>query len=837
MAEPFSQNIRPGNIRTGPSHGLLLWATSASVLAYEILLMRMFAIGQWHHVAYMVISMALLGYGAAGSLLFLFMGPIKKRMDFCLIALAGAAAVSFSLASGLSQKVGLDPFQLIWQVSQWWNMLLTYLIMALPFLFAGGIVGIILTAAGEQAHRMYAVDLFGAGAGALVIVPALYLGPPWSLVPFLGGLVLLGALSCALPVQNRKMGFFTLTLALCVLVLVPMTLPLRPGIHHTKGLPMTLALPDARIEAESVGPMGIIHVVGSRHIRDVPGLSLQYGFQARGQTPHRKSDLPEQKSLFLDAGRLGVITRFTGDLHSLEHLDFTTMALPFHIRKPEKALVVGGGGGTDVLLSLLYGASNITVLESNQQVLDLLTGPLAEFSGHLYLRPEVDLAAREARQFLQWTRGRYDLILLSLLDSAATTAGGLHSAAEDYLHTVEAFREYLTHLTDGGMVSITRWLKLPPRDSLRVMATALKAFSSLGLSDDPGKHLLFIRSWKTTTILLSRQPFRPEEIARANAFCKERNFDLVYYAGMASTGANRYDVQDFPYYHEGAKSLSGPHAKAFIRDYAFDVSPTTDDRPYFSHFFRWDKAPDLYKHLRQEWLPMVELGYVFILATLVQAALASGVLILVPLFFLGRVGGHADKRAAKPKDILYTLFYFGCIGLAFMLLEMALLPQYTLLLSHPVYSAAVVLGTLLVFAGAGSMCVKAFQSRSSGLLWISVLVIVIWVGFHGIAGNPLFAWALARPMWARLVLSIGMLAVLSFFLGWPFPWGLRRLAGDFPGLVPWAWGINASASVVGAVLGKFLAIGFGFRNVMIAACLFYVLALIVFQRQFQSKRA
>ncbi|MBW2206973.1 MAG: SAM-dependent methyltransferase, partial [Deltaproteobacteria bacterium] len=560
-------------------------------------------------------------------------------------------------------------------------------------------------------------------------------------------------------------------------------------------------------------------------------LSLKYGLQPQSG----EKDLPEQKSIFLDAGRLGPITRFTGDLNALEHLDFTTMALPYHIRKPERVLVVGGGGGMDVLLSLRYETPGITVLETNQQILDLMLGPFAEFSGHLYLRPEVDLVAREARQFLHGTNGRYDLISLSLLDSPGTSAGGLHSAAEDYLYTVEAFKEYLSHLTDRGMVSITRWLKLPPRDSLRVTATALKALSSTGFSQAPEKHLLFIRSWKTTTILLSRQPFTPEDITQAIAFCKERNFDLVFYAGMKSSEANRYDVQDFPFYHEAAKSLIGPNAKAFLSDYAFDVSPTTDDRPYFSHFFRWDKAPELYKQLQREWLPMVELGYVFIIATLVQAALASGVLILVPLLFLRWVRRRDGDKRAKPKDILYTLIYFGFIGLAFMLLEMALLPQYTLLLSHPVYSAAVVLGSLLVFAGSGSMCVGVFQSKGSGFLWISVLFIVLWVGFHGIAGGPLFGWALARPMWVRLVLSIGMLSILAFFLGWPFPWGLRAVAKSFPGLVPWAWGVNACASVVGAVLGKFLAISLGFRNVMFMACLLYVIALFLFQKWSRSQ--
>lgn len=818
----------PHVIRQGLGHGLLLWPVSASVLAYEILLMRMLSIAQWYHVVYMVISMALLGYGAAGSLLFLLFEPVRKRIDLCLITLTGATAVSFSLAFSLSQRVGLDPLLLVWQWSQWWNMLLTYVTMSLPFLFAGGVVGIILTAAGEQAHRMYAVDLFGAGSGVLAVVPALYLGPPWSLVPALGCLVLAGAILFGLCRAKLKAALITVVAAAGVLGLVHMTLPPRPKIHNTKELPMTLALPDARIEATRVGPMGMIHVVGSRLIRDVPGLSLNYGLRSRD----RGGVLPEQKAMFLDAGRLGPITRFTGDLDSLEYLDFTTMALPYHVREPERVLVVGGGGGTDVLLGLRHKTPSITVLENNRQVLDLLRGPFADFSGHLYSRPQVRLVAREARRFLRGTSGSYDLISLSLLDSPATSSGGLHSAAESYLYTTEAFQEYLSHLTDGGILCITRWLKLPPRDSLRVIATAMKALAEMGLSKDPEKHLFFIRSWKTTTILLSKRPFNAEEIRRAGAFCKQRSFDLAYYAGMRAEQANRYDVQDFPRYYEGAKALCGPGAQAFLRDYVFDVTPTTDDRPYFSHFFRWDYALTLFSYLQREWLSMVELGYVFIVATLVQSLLASGVLILAPLFFLRRRGGPHPETRAKPGDVLSVLMYFGLIGLGFMLLEMALVPQYTLVLSHPVYSAAVVLGTLLIFAGWGSLRVKRFQSRSSLFLWIPVLVIALWVGVHWVAGEGLFGWALGKTLWVRLAVSMGMLAILAFFMGWPFPWGLRLLAGRSPGLVPWAWGINGCASVVGAVLGKFLAIGLGFGNVMVTACLLYFLGVLIFQRRF-----
>ena len=382
----------------------------------------------------------------------------------------------------------------------------------------------------------------------------------------------------------------------------------------------------------------------------------------------------------------------------------------------------------------------------------------------------------------------------------------------------------------------TRWLKLPPRDSLRIVATVLTALHRMQLSQRPEEHLLFIRSWKTSTILVSKTPFVPSDIVHATIFCDDRSFDLAYYAGMEIDRANLYDVQNSPYYFIGAKALCGPEAESFLRRYIFDVSPTTDDRPYFSHFFRWDKALSLFQHLRREWLPMVELGYVFIIATLVQAVLAGGLLILLPLISLRWV--HRDSIQAEPlpelTDILGTLIYFGCIGIAFMFLEMALLPKYTLLLSHPVYSAAVVLSTVLVFAGFGSLSLRRFQAMGPWFLWIPVIVISLWVGFHALAGDRLFHMALKWSLEARLVLAVLLISVISFFLGWPFPSGLRIMARRFPKLVPWAWGINGCASVIGAVLGKCLAVSIGLRMLMFAACALYLLAIFTFHMGFRD---
>ena len=313
-------------------------------------------------------------------------------------------------------------------------------------------------------------------------------------------------------------------------------------------------------------------------------------------------------------------------------------------------------------------------------------------------------------------------------------------------------------------------------------------------------------------------------------FCDERSFDLAYYAGMEMERANRYDVQRTPYYFIGASLLSGHGAESFIREYAFDISPTSDNRPYFSHFFRWDKAQDLFRHLRREWLPMVESGYIFILATLIQAILTGCVFILMPLLFIRKVHrqSYRGKHVPRWADILVTLLYFWSIGMAFMFLEMAIFPRYILLLSNPVYSAAVVLSTVLVFAGCGSLSVRRLQAFGSCFLWIPVIVITTWVGLHAVAGEWLFENALKFSIGGRVALAVLMLSLISFFLGWPFPSGLRVTAKRFPNLVPWAWGINGCASVMGAVLGKFLAVSLGFKFLMFAACALYILAIAVF---------
>lgn len=813
--------------QTPARHAVLMCAVSGALLAYEILLMRLLSIAYWHHFAYMVISIALLGLGGAGSLVFVAFQRIRKRLEAWLIILACATAVSFPLAFSLAQMTGLDPLNLLWQGREWFLMGITYLLMALPFVFGGGIVCILLTEHGERAFMMYGVNLFGSAAGALGIIPALFLRPPWSLIPFLGGLVLLGTLRICLRASRPLRNVSILLIASGAMLAVQLFLPPIPKTHHTKALPMTLALPDAHVEAERTGPLGLIHVVASSHIRYAPGLSLNFGL--KGEVS--EATLPEQKALFLDGEDLGPVNRFSGNGRESVYLDYTTMALPYHVRTPHRVLILGAGGGSDILLAMRHDARKIVALEINRQIFSLMAGPLAEFSGGLKTRPNVEWIEEEARRYLYGTQESFDLIQVSLVDSFGASAGGLHAAHENYLYTTQALAQYLSHLTDKGMLVITRWLKLPPRDSLRVIATALSALRMTNPSGRPERHLLFVRSWKTCTVLVSKSPLAREDRLRVERFCDERGFDAAYHADMVPARANRYDVLEEPYFFKGASALCGPDADSFLKAYPFNISPTTDDRPFFSHFFRWDRAGSFFRQMGRDWLPMADLGYLFVLATLFQAIVGGVLLTLLPLVFAHgiTVSGKAKDAVPRVSQYLGMMFYFGAIGMGFMFIEMVLLPKYTLLLGHPIYSAAVVLSSILFFAGIGSLWIRRRRGTGGTFLWVAFAAIVGCVTVQITAGDHLFEQVLAWSPGGRVATGVFLISVLSFFLGWFFPSGLHLAAVRFPGTIPWAWATNGCASVIGAVLGKCLAMGLGFQWLLVFAAGLYFAATAVFQ--------
>jgi hypothetical protein len=383
---------------------------------------------------------------------------------------------------------------------------------------------------------------------------------------------------------------------------------------------------------------------------------------------------------------------------------------------------------------------------------------------------------------------------------------------------------YLDRLEPGGMLAITRWISLPPRDVLKLFATAVAALERRGVAE-PGRRLALIRSWKTATLVVKNGDFTAAEIASLEAFCRTRSFDADYYPGIAPDRANRYNILDDSYFYDGAMALLGPDRNAFVDRYKFVIAPATDDRPHFFHFFRWGTLPELLALKERGGLPLLEWGYPVLIATLLQAIIASLVLVVLPLW-AGRGGVCADAAARPPR--VAAAVYFTAIGFAFMFIEIAFIQKFLLFLAHPLYAVAVVLCAFLVFGGLGSRYSRRFTAQ--GQRWADHPLRWLTAGIAGIAlvylvSLPaIFRHLMPLADLARIAISIALIAPLAFAMGMPFPLGLARLASGADALIPWAWGVNANASVIAAILATVLAIHLGFSAVVVLAVALYALA-------------
>jgi hypothetical protein len=343
----------------------------------------------------------------------------------------------------------------------------------------------------------------------------------------------------------------------------------------------------------------------------------------------------------------------------------------------------------------------------------------------------------------------------------------------------------MAHTTPGGMIAITRWLKLPPRDSLKLVATAIEAMRANGISD-PGKRLVAIRSWNTSTLLIRNGEFTPEEIGEVREFANSRSFDTTYFPAIDADHANRFNLLEQAYLYDGTQALLGEHAEEYVERYKFQIEPATDDRPYYFHFFKWATLPEVMSLRKAGGAGLIEWGYLILVATLLQAVVAGLILILVPLARIER--SWPDGTGLRMGG------YFLLLGFAFLFVEMAFIQKFILFLSHPLYSVAVVLSGFLVFAGLGSAAsdplARRLEKTGGSLATLAVggiaivslgyvfLLPVVFKSFIGFADT------------AKIAVSILMIAPLAFCMGIPFPVGLMRLAERAPDFIPWAWGIN-----------------------------------------------
>jgi len=781
-----------------------LFLLSIATLAFEIDLTRLFSVTQFYHFAFMIVSIALLGFGASGTALTIFPslqnGPPAQRLS----QFGFAAGFSILLAFLLTNWFPFDSFSIAWDRRQVWILVLHYSALASPFFFSGMALGLLLSVAPQSAGTTYAVNLLGSAVGCLIALAApSYLGGEGAVTLSIALASLAGIISTfslhsfsrfLILVTSGVFLFSILDLGLRVAGTSPFTL-LQLRISPYKSLSYALQNPGSRVIQSYWNASSRVDVVRSSSLHSLPGLSYRY-----------LEPLPSMDGLLVDGDDLSPIPQLETDAAFASYLP---NAVAFDLRgfnaaqpKPQASvLIFEPRGGLDILTALAMGSGQAVATEIN---------PLIVNAAPIYDDPRVQVYEESERSFLRRVRSKYDVIVLSLASSYHPVRSGAYTLAEDHRYTIESFDEALAHLNPDGLLVATRWLQDPPSEDLRLFALAVTVLEKNNA--DPRAQIVAFRGFNTATILVKNGVFTSEELSSIRAFLAERAFDLTYAPDVQLEETNQYNILPESKYYLTYVSLLDANPRAtFYDNYEYDVRPPTDDHPFFGHYFKWTQAPQVIAEFGRAWQPFGGAGYFVIVALLVLAIILAAALILLPVAVLKR-----PSRAIASPFQMRNLFYFGLLGFAFLFVEIPLLQRFILYLGQPTYAFTTVLFSLLFFSGLGSRLSNRIPLRLS----LPTLVILILVA--PLLFPRLFAWTLGLPLTMRLGLTVLVLSPLGLLMGVPFPAGIRLMkreqaqspGKEATGSVPWVWAVNGAASVVASILSALLALTFGFSSVL-----------------------
>jgi hypothetical protein len=764
-------------------------AVSAALLMTELALTRIFSVTMYYHFAFLAISIALFGLSASAVLLYVLrhrLAGIPTNRLLAAGAMVHGIATLAALACLVRIRVGLN-----YSPENLALMLAIYGLATLPFFSGGAVIAIAFSRLTSRINVLYGADLLGASAGCLALIPLLnLLGAP-------GVVMIAAALSLAAAVSfARERARIALVAA---------------GI---------IAAPLAA-QLAGLGPFDIVDTKGHEGDRVLFSKWNSFSRVAVYDRSHGDWSLSPTftgrpgESLFMDIDSAAStpILKGTGNPEDSRYLRYELTALAYHlVERPDgfTALVIGPGGGRDLLSALVFGATRVDGVEINPIIVrDVMLRRFGQYSGNLYTDRRVGIHIDDGRSFIRRSSAQYDVIQASLVDTWAATAAGAYTLTENSLYTAEAFGEYLDHLTDGGMLTITRWVF----DGLRLVSLAQAACEARGL--DPARHIAIVRYDRVATFLLKKTPFTPHDVARLQIVAESLGFSILYAPGLPppAHGTEPPEMQrsgtTVADYH---RLIVAEDREAFINAYPLDIRPTTDDRPFFFHTTR----------LANQF--QVAFGRSMLFGNGLSALLTlfgiSAALVLV--FIVGPLllgGGRPGQGWAA------WLAYFGALGAGFMLLEVALLQHFVLLLGHPVYSLTVTLFSLLLGTGVGSLRSRRItDSRIAGVTVRAALSIVAVTVAALFVLPPAIDMAIAWPLAARVGLAVAILVPLGMLLGIPLPGGMRLLAARRPDIVPWGWGMNGAFSVIGATLAVFVAMNWGFSVTLITAAAVYAAA-------------
>lgn len=768
----------PSRYHNWPLIYIAVALTTLATLLLELSLTRIFSVVFYYHFAFLAISIALFGLGVGGVLSYVisgWRGSLYRKLGTASLINAGLvlAAVMFVLTRGA--EIGTFDLGVI------------YFASALPFLGSGIIVSLVISETIERIDRIYFFDLLGAAGGCLALVLLLNtFGGPNTVI----AVAVLFAAAAAI--------WFGLA-----------------GMRY------------GRIASVFVGLLFTVVVIGNTKYHF---LEVRY---AKGEKLHN-----EQFTKWNSISRIGMARKDGGEMIYIDadastgiadfdfnHLSATDLgyllhqgpSIPYNLRPGAKTLVIGPGGGWDVSRALASGSHDVTGVEINPIIgTSIMRNKFPQLSNGLYLRPDVHIHIEDGRSFVRSSTEKYQVIQATLVDTWASTAAGAFALSENNLYTTEAFRDYLSHLTDDGLLTFTRWGFDPPRESLRLVSLAIEALGDLG-EHNPARHVLVGRMGGKTdlagwgaqdTVLISRKPLSDADVAGARA-------------AFGAAGMTEVYVPGDPARNEFGKLLLAKDPLEYERNYQFDITPVGDDRPFFFYTVQpRDVAGFLLQNGGRAADVKVNVAVPKLFSALIVSIVAVAVILLLPPVVLG-------TKLPRERSVRSFLLYFLAIGAGYILIEVALIQKFVLFLGHPTYALTVVIFSMLVSSGLGSFLSRRLVKDQNGRLVAVLALSAGMVGLLAAVVQPVLSAGVGLPLSVKMMATVLMIAPAGFVMGIPFPIGLRLLEKRHEPSVRWAWSLNAAASVLGSVGALVLALYVGLVETMLIGGGLYLCALVV----------
>jgi hypothetical protein len=780
---------------------------SLSSISFEVLLTRIFAISQWNHLSFIVISIALFGFALSGTFLSIIDTKDKEWINkfshkgplFAIVCLYSLTAV---LSLIIVNSVPLDYFRLPLEPVQSIFLLIDYLTLSMPFFFAGLIISIAYSLNPAKTSLIYFTSMAGSALGA--ILPALF-------IPILGENRLVIFVSI-IPVSLITALFYKrhqhhtdshflklkpLVLQSIMIILLFFLaffcpegfIPMQVKPSPYKQLSRTLLFPDTSITETSNTIKGRIDRIKSPYIRFAPGLSLKF-----------KGILPEQKAVFRDADHQFVLY----DILPHKNTAFSSFTLPYCgyllNKSPEHVLLIQDGGGSAIPCAIESNAKEITIIEQSHKIANIL-------EQHYNLR----VISQNPRAFLTRSGEKFDIIHVENWGSSLIGSSALN---QEYHFTRNAFKHYLTRLKKDGIIIISRKILLPPSDSLRLWASAYEALRASN-AEKPYKHMAILRNWDVFTLIVSARPL--EKIGVIKNFASALNFDIVYLPEMEQGEANTFNVFNEPYHYLEINRLkqhySNGSEKDFFKKYPLDITPQSDNRPFPGRVFKWTRLGELYKSTGSRLWSLLLSGEIVVAATFMEAFIVAVFLLLVPLSIIPKTG---------LRPTLFQIIYFLSVGFGFIFVEMFFIKEFTLLFGDPVISFTIVLTGILISSALGGYTSSQCNRASLKLIFISLLILLATLSLsQGFISQQI----LKAPFILRLTLALLILAPTGFLMGFPFPLGMRYMLNSTVQRA-YAWSANGCASVLTSIISAQMAISFGIHIILACAIFAYFLAFL-----------